>query len=67
MDASVIALAVTAAVVGGGAGYMVRRQLGSKNAASVEEKIEDKIRSAKEKVVFLHLPRRMRNPPGRRG
>ena len=53
MDASVIALAVTAAVVGGGAGYMVRRQLGSKNAASVEEKIEDKIRSAKEKVAQL--------------
>ncbi len=53
MDASAIMLALAAAAAGIAAGYALRRQLGTKSAASVEEKIEQKLTHAKEKVAQL--------------
>ncbi|MEX2054869.1 MAG: ribonuclease Y [Candidatus Andersenbacteria bacterium] len=53
MDASVIVTAVLAAGAGIAAGYALRRQFGSKQAESVEQKIEHKLAAAKEKLATL--------------
>lgn len=46
-------IAVVIAAVGIGAGYLLRRSLGSKQAQSVEQKIDQKLSAAKEKVAEL--------------
>lgn len=45
--------AAIAAVVGAGAGYALRRQFGSKQSESTEQRIEEKLQAAKEKVAQL--------------
>ncbi|MEX1997699.1 MAG: ribonuclease Y [Candidatus Andersenbacteria bacterium] len=53
MSVSAIVLFVIAALAGVAAGYTLRRQLGSKQAQSIEQKIDHKLTAAKEKIAQL--------------
>lgn len=66
MELTTILAAVGAAAVGVAAGYVVRRQIGATQAQSVDQKIEQKLAVAKEKVATLRREaeeeaRRLRN------
>lgn len=53
METSAIVLAALTAAAGIAAGYFLRRQMGTKQAASVESKIDHKLAAAREKVAEL--------------
>lgn len=49
----IVLSAAAAALVGAAGGYIVRRQIGAKQAQSVDQKIDHKLAEAKEKVAAL--------------